>query len=133
MNISSKSYIFKFNEIVPFDANRKFPLSNIAKVKLENPDNKTKYEGIKKFIEEDESLAKKLKRCSHLNMNIPRWIEFKDYIGEDENAEDSEDDCDMQGNDSGHENRNGSRNRMDNVTRQIVDSKFENKFNTFLY
>lgn len=82
------SYIFRFDEIKPFD--KKLPSSSIAKVKLDSLEYRNPYEGIKKFVEEDENLTKKLKRGSHLNMNIPKWIEFKDYIGE-ENEDNYED------------------------------------------
>jgi hypothetical protein len=85
-----KSHIFKFDDIKPFDF--KQPLSCISKVKLTSNDYKYPYEGIKKFVEQEENLSKKPKRGSHFNFTIPKWIEFKDYIGEniEENDEDYE-------------------------------------------
>lgn len=85
-----KSHIFKFDEIKPFDF--KQPLSYVNKLKLVSTEYKSPYEGIKKFVEEDEDLSKKLKRGSHFNLSIPKWIEFKDYIGE--NIDENDEECD---------------------------------------
>ncbi len=94
-----KSHIFKFDEIKPFDY--KQPLSCISKVKLVSSEYKSPYEGIKKFVEEDENLSKKLKRGSHFNLSIPKWIEFKDYIGD--NIEENDEDCESYQEASGSE------------------------------
>jgi hypothetical protein len=91
MKLPNKSHLFKFDDIKPF--NFKQPMSCVSKVKLVSSEYKNPYEGIKKFVEEDENLAKKLKRGSHFNLTIPKWIEFKDYVSENIEENDEESEC----------------------------------------